>query len=183
MDQNKLLYRSYFSQLMLNATLGTMRSKRRRIQTMPRRPAGQSRPMQWRTTDSRELEAYSDPLGWYSKITFCKLFLDRMPDLDFVINTAKRNSQSYQNHLWNYQDRARLLFHEMTHLNYVVNAPDISPYVDDVKIRWKDGRRIITSQPMVQSALRCLLITKLSRKVASTLSVVVRPSCMSNEVL
>ena len=64
-----------------------------------------------------------------------------MLDLDFVINTAKKNSQSYQNDLWNYQNRARLLLYEMTHLNYFVNAPDKSPYVDDVKIRWKEGKK------------------------------------------
>ena len=82
------------------------------------------------------VEAYSNPLEKYSKITFCNIFFNKLTSLDYVINTAKRNSPAYQNDLWNYQNRARVLFHEMTHLNYFVNAPDSSPYVDDVKIKF-----------------------------------------------
>jgi len=29
----------------------------------------------------------------------------------------------------------------MTHLNYLVKAPDKTPYMDDVKIRWKEGEK------------------------------------------
>lgn len=66
-----------------------------------------------------------------------------MKSLDFVIGTAKKDPGSHQNDLWNYQNRARLLFQEITHLNYFVNAPDKSPYVDDVKksSMYKTGKR------------------------------------------
>lgn len=91
-----------------------------------------------RGTES-DMEAFSNPLGWYSKITFCNKFF-KYPSLDFVVDTAKKNSRSYQNDLWNYQNRARVLFHEITHLNYFMNAPKESPYVDDVKIAYGSGK-------------------------------------------
>ena len=86
------------------------------------------------------VEAFSNPLEKYIKITFCNIFFNRMNSLDFVINTAKKNPGGYQKDLWNYQNRARVLFHEMTHLNYFVNAPDKSPYVDDVRIKYGSGK-------------------------------------------
>lgn len=62
-----------------------------------------------------------------------------MRSLSEVVATAKRNSKSYQNDLWNYQNRARVVFHEITHLNYFMNAPKESPFVDDIKIKYKVG--------------------------------------------
>lgn len=79
-------------------------------------------------------------MGDYSQITFCNYFFNTLPDLDFVINTAKKNPGSYRNDLWNYQNRARVLFHEMTHLYYFMNSPDKSPYVDDVRIKYGTGK-------------------------------------------
>jgi hypothetical protein len=86
------------------------------------------------------MEAYSNPLERYSKITFCNRFFNDLKSLSFVINTAKKNPGAYQNDLWNYQNRARCVFHEITHLNYFMNAPDKSPYVDDVKIQHGSGK-------------------------------------------
>ena len=63
-----------------------------------------------------------------------------MTDLQSVINTAKKNARPYQNDLWNYQNRARCLFHEMTHLNYFMNAPDKSPYVEEARLQWGSGK-------------------------------------------
>jgi hypothetical protein len=63
-----------------------------------------------------------------------------MKSLDFAINTAKKYKRAYQNDLWNYQNRARTLFHEVTHLNYFLNVPEKSPYVDTVRIRYEIGK-------------------------------------------
>jgi hypothetical protein len=35
-----------------------------------------------------EVEAYSDPLGTYSKITFCNRFFNKINSLRFVVSTA-----------------------------------------------------------------------------------------------
>jgi hypothetical protein len=82
-----------------------------------------------------EMEAFSNPLGKYSKITFCEHFFLRMESLGAVIDDAKTTlTPEEKNDLWNYQNRARTVFHEITHLNYFMNAPDKSPYVDDLEI-------------------------------------------------
>ena len=86
------------------------------------------------------VEAFSNPLGRYSQITFCNIFFNKMTDLQSVIKTAKKNNKGYRNQLWNYQNRARLLFHEITHLNYFMNAPDKSPYVEEARIVWGSGK-------------------------------------------
>ena len=78
--------------------------------------------------------------GWYSKITFCNKFFQRK-SLDFVIDTAKKNRGAYAEDLWNYQNRARILFHEITHLYYFMSSPDKSPFVDDVKITFGSGKK------------------------------------------
>lgn len=55
-----------------------------------------------------------------------------------MIDTAKKSTPLFRNNLWNYDNRARILFHEMTHLNFFMSAPDKSPYVDDVRMGWKE---------------------------------------------
>ena len=77
------------------------------------------------------MEAFSNPLGKYSKITFCDHFFLRMFSLGTVIDSAKKDKT---NNLWGYQNRARTFFHEVTHLNYFMNAPNESPYVDDLEL-------------------------------------------------
>jgi hypothetical protein len=82
-----------------------------------------------------EMEAFSNPLGKYSKITFCEHFFLRMESLGTIIDEAKNElPPAEKNDLWSYQNRARTVFHEITHLNYFMNAPDKSPYVDDLEI-------------------------------------------------
>jgi len=82
-----------------------------------------------------EMEAFSNPLGKYSKITFCETFFLRMMSLGTVIDAAKKEyTPEQKNNIWEYQNRARTFFHEITHLNYFMNAPGQSPYVDDLQI-------------------------------------------------
>lgn len=83
------------------------------------------------------MEAYSDNTQWYSKIVFCNYFFNGMRSLKEQMDTAKSKDLAYKDDLWNYQNRARTLFHEITHLDYFVNAPSKSPVVDDVKIKVK----------------------------------------------
>ncbi|KAL8747440.1 MAG: hypothetical protein Q9190_000701 [Brigantiaea leucoxantha] len=103
----------------------------------PQCPGGPSTP-----GTSTGIEAYSDPLEEYSKITFCNIFFKSRdyPSLGTAIVNAKRNNQGYQKDLWNYQNRARVMFHEITHLDSFMNAPSKSPYVDDVKIKYGTGK-------------------------------------------
>jgi hypothetical protein len=98
----------------------------------PKCPGGE-KPDKGKTT---EKEAYSNPLEKYSKITFCNRFFNSMTSLGIVIKNAKKNPRAYQDDLWRYQNRARVVFHEITHLYYFMNSPDKSPYVDDVKIQY-----------------------------------------------
>ena len=65
-----------------------------------------------------------------------------MISLDFAVSTAKKNGGIFQNDLWNYQNRARVLFHEMTHLDYFVNVPTKSPYIDDIRIKYGVGKAV-----------------------------------------
>ncbi|KAI9658022.1 MAG: hypothetical protein M1821_002682 [Bathelium mastoideum] len=93
-------------------------------------------------SESEGLEAFSNPLKFWSKITFCNRFFN-MANLATVTRNAKKNPGDYANNLWNYQNQARVMFHEMTHLNYFMNAPASSPYVDDLHIRYKLGKSFI----------------------------------------
>jgi hypothetical protein len=82
------------------------------------------------------MEAYADQkVGGYSQITFCNQFF-AYDTLDDAITNAKRRSQT--NDLWAFQNRARVVFHEITHLAYFMNAPKQSPYVVDVRIVYKE---------------------------------------------
>lgn len=106
------------------------------VKPPPKCPGNDQPPDDGKTS---EVEAYSNPLGRYSKITFCNRFFNKMPSLSFAINTAKKNPGSYQNYLWNYQNRARVVFHDITHLNYFLNASEKSPFV---RIRYGTGKKI-----------------------------------------
>ncbi|KAG8531808.1 uncharacterized protein KY384_003444 [Bacidia gigantensis] len=103
-----------------------------------------------------EVEAYSDNTQWYSKIVFCNYFFNGMRSLKEQMDTAKKNNQAYKNDLWNYQNRARTLFHEMTHLDYFMSTPDKSPYVDDVKIRVKSGKSVTNERSYGPSNVKIL---------------------------
>lgn len=83
------------------------------------------------------MEAYSEPLEDYSRITFCNRFFNNLLALDFVTEKAKKSEEDQKN-LENWNNRARLFLHEVTHLNYFMNAPAKSPVVDDAYIAYKD---------------------------------------------
>ena len=89
------------------------------------------------------LEAYSEPLERYSKTTFCTGFFN-MDSLSDAMKGVKSGPKD-PNNLRNYQNRARVMFHEMTHMNYFMNAPKKSPIIDDVQIDFRGttgtGRR------------------------------------------
>ena len=78
-----------------------------------------------------QIEAYSEPYGWYSKITFCNYFFNEMKSLSQVMANAKKGKKGSTD-LWNYQNRARVMFHEVLHLVYFMNTPEKSPDIDDV---------------------------------------------------
>ena len=44
--------------------------------------------------------------------------------------------------MWDYDNRARVFLHEVTHLDFFVNAPAEVPPVDDLTIRIKVGKVI-----------------------------------------
>lgn len=58
-----------------------------------------------------------------------------------MVKSTKAKSQAQQNDLRNWNNRARVFFHEVTHLDYFMNAgddpKDKSPYVSDLKIRYR----------------------------------------------
>ncbi|KAL9617663.1 MAG: hypothetical protein Q9160_007580 [Pyrenula sp. 1 TL-2023] len=93
-----------------------------------------------------DVEAFSNPLDIYRKITFCHKFFE-YPDLDAVIRNmkeSKRNHGPDWNNLEKYQNRARVLFHEITHLDTLVRTPDPRPGIGDLQITYGSGRALTT---------------------------------------
>lgn len=86
-------------------------------------------------------QAYSEPYGTYSKVVFCNEFFngDVGRKLDDAIGDVKDDT-TLQDDLTNYDNQARVMFHEMTHLNYFMNAPDKSPLVDDAIYVLRGGK-------------------------------------------
>jgi hypothetical protein len=78
------------------------------------------------------LEAYTDNFqpADYDRITFCGKFFDLWPLADKVNKgVAKRDKD-----MANYNNRARVFFHEATHLDYFVNAPKSVPFTTEATI-------------------------------------------------
>ena len=61
-----------------------------------------------------------------------------MKSLSEAMRDVKSGKQP-RNDLWSFQNRARIMFHEMTHLSYFMNTPGKSPEVDDVIIDATSG--------------------------------------------
>ena len=59
--------------------------------------------------------------------------------MDEAITQGKKRSAASQNNLQIWNSRARVFFHEATHLDYFMNAPGSSPYVSDTKFSYKSG--------------------------------------------
>lgn len=99
-------------------------------------PPGNAIPPKRKKNEEETVEAYSEPENDYSTVTFCSYFFndkDNMRSLGETMDEVRRGNRA-QNDLWSYQNRARVMFHEMTHANYFMNAPDKNPYVDDLRI-------------------------------------------------
>ena len=91
-------------------------------------------------------QAFSDPHiidNDYSAITFCTGFFK----LDNLATAVKRGLAksvlAERDNLDSYDNRARVFFHEVTHLDYFMNTPAQGPPIDDVLIKYKQGGRIV----------------------------------------
>jgi len=80
------------------------------------------------------MEAWSNPSGTYSQITFCSRFFNDLRPLDEVIDSGKGKPVDVQNKLETWNSRARCFFHEVTHLTYFMNTPKQGPKVEDLQI-------------------------------------------------
>jgi hypothetical protein len=91
---------------------------------------------------TNQVEAFSEPDGKYSRITFCNDFFS-LNSLSDAVKLAKAKPREDKNDLTNWNNRARVFFHEVTHLDYFMNAgddpKDKSPYVTDLKFKLKVG--------------------------------------------
>jgi len=86
------------------------------------------------------LQAFSDPSpddSRYSRITFCTDFF-KLQDFNTAISNGKALARTQQRDLSRWDNQARCMFHEITHLDYFMNAGDDdsakSPYVSDLEI-------------------------------------------------
>ena len=88
------------------------------------------------------LQAYTDPTPWkndkdndcwYSRITFCNDFF-KLNSLDDITKLQKQGPKTKQKNLQLWDNQARVFFHEVTHLDWFMNAPGKSPYVSDLEI-------------------------------------------------
>ncbi|KAF2247313.1 hypothetical protein BU26DRAFT_566298 [Trematosphaeria pertusa] len=89
--------------------------------------------------EKKNVEAYSAPAESWSRITFCERFFNHLQPLGDVTNNIKKQRPEVQDHLDQWNNRARTFFHEITHLNYFMNAPKKSPFIDDARITYKSG--------------------------------------------
>ncbi|KAL8720304.1 MAG: hypothetical protein Q9225_002816 [Loekoesia sp. 1 TL-2023] len=91
--------------------------------------------------EDQRLEAFSEPNLRYSRITFCSKFFD-LPTLTEAMDRFKAKPRPDQDNLENWNNRARCFFHEVTHLDYFMNADDSnddskSPEVFDAQFKYK----------------------------------------------
>lgn len=95
--------------------------------------------------EDQRLEAFSEPNEEYSRITICSKFFD-LPTLTEAMDRFKKRPTAEQDNLENWNNRARLFFHEVTHLDYFMNADESkdnskSPEVFDAQFKYKTGRQ------------------------------------------
>jgi hypothetical protein len=85
-------------------------------------------------TANKQLETYSDPVGdgGWAQITFCNGFFNKNNLADAMTNPIWQDLQQFDN-------RARIFFHEATHQDYFMNAPGVNPQTNDLQIEWKEG--------------------------------------------
>ncbi|KAF1808040.1 hypothetical protein P152DRAFT_425554 [Eremomyces bilateralis CBS 781.70] len=82
-----------------------------------------------------------DPTLWYDRITFCAEFFN-LKTLGEITAVNSGKTLPEKKDLMNWDNHARVFFHEITHLNYFMNANASSPYVRDLQsnVIW-NGRR------------------------------------------
>jgi hypothetical protein len=103
---------------------------------------------QWETSRQRRqsnLEAFSEPDdGRYSRITFCNDFF-KLPTFKDAIAAGKKLPAAQKTDFEKWNNRARCFFHEITHLDYFMNAGDSdgakSPYVSDLEVEYIVGMK------------------------------------------
>lgn len=90
---------------------------------------------------STKLQAFSEPEETYSRITFCDDFF-KLQTLSVQTENMRSRPASVRDNMANWDNQARVFLHEMTHLEYFINAPRISPLVHDLEIEYTDrGQR------------------------------------------
>jgi hypothetical protein len=88
-------------------------------------------------TDTNRMQAVSDNNdGGWPQIIFCNGFFN-LYSLSDAINFGKRMSASDQNNLELWDNRARCFLHEVTHLDYFMNAPNKSPRTWDLTFQYR----------------------------------------------
>lgn len=90
------------------------------------------------------LQAFSDPNpddSRYSRITFCTDFF-KLQDFATAVSNAKALAPAQQRDLSRWDNQARCMFHEITHLDYFMNTgagdDGKSPYVSDLEVYYTD---------------------------------------------
>lgn len=88
---------------------------------------------------TKQLQAFSDNGGRYSMITFCNGFFSLQAFGDAINLGKKLGSRKTDLSLWD--NRARCFLHEVTHLDYFMNAgpgdQGKSPYVWDLEVEYR----------------------------------------------
>lgn len=85
-----------------------------------------------------QVEAYRETK--YSRIRFCNRFFN-LSSLQEAITEGKKKSAAARNSLEIWNSRARVFFHEATHLGYFMNVPGRCPYVIDAKFSYIVGEK------------------------------------------
>ncbi|KAK2032882.1 hypothetical protein LX32DRAFT_554471 [Colletotrichum zoysiae] len=114
------------------------------------------------TNGNPQLEAYSDPNSDnndYSQITFCNTFFNTYSLAEAIQYGSGQPEPNERTNLQLYDNRARIFLHEVTHLDYFVNAPQRSPVTDDLVIEWKGDRGVKTTD-FAYGALNTRILTK-----------------------
>lgn len=94
---------------------------------------------------TNRMEAYSNPLADWSRITFCNRFF-QLNSLGDAITFGKKKSWAQRMNLETYNSRARCFLHEATHLDFFMNTPEKGPFIEDVKFVRKEGSNKITTE-------------------------------------
>ena len=107
-----------------------------------------------------DMEAYARPFESYSRIIFCNRFFNNLISLTDATKRAKSMEPELQDHLTNWNNRARTLFHEITHLAYFMNSPQKSPVIEDAYITYKQKGSIMKTGHMDHTMLKSCATTE-----------------------